>query len=120
MDAGFCETQAARQVMRRFGAEGFVAYVRLLCMMLREDGGALRVGLGQDWEDIADQLGMGVDECRELVAVLAHYGAVVEASGMLTAPVVADGVEARRKKVEAGRRGGRPAGKTKSSAESGA
>ena len=77
VDAGFCDTQAARQVTRRYGAEGVLAYVRLLCMLLREDGGRLSVGLDEDWEDVADQLGMDEDAARELVAVLAHYGAVV-------------------------------------------
>ena len=95
VDAGFCDTQAARQVTRRFGPAGFCAYVRLLCMMLREDGGRLSVALDDDWADVADQLGMGEDEARELVAVLAHYGAVIMDDGTLWSPLVAESIAAR-------------------------
>lgn len=95
VDAGFCDTQAARQVTRRFGPAGFCAYVRLLCMMLREDGGRLSVALDDDWADVADQLGMGEDEARELVAVLDHYGAVVLDDGTLWSPLVAESIAAR-------------------------
>lgn len=100
VDAGFCDTQAARQVTRRYGAEGFLAYVRLLCMMLREDGGRLSVALDDDWADVADQLGMGDDEARELVAVLAHYGAVVLEDGALWSPLVTESIEARKEITE--------------------
>lgn len=105
VDAGFCDTQAARQVTRRFGPAGFCAYVRLLCMMLREDGGRLSVALDDDWADVADQLGMGDDEARELVAVLAHYGAVVLDDGTLWSPLVSASVAAREKKREAAIKG---------------
>lgn len=105
VDAGFCDTQAARQVTRRFGPAGFCAYVRLLCMMLREDGGRLSVALDDDWADVADQLGMGEDEAHELVAVLAHYGAVVLEDGALWSPLVAESIAARDETVEARRRG---------------
>ena len=105
VDAGFCDTQAARQVTRRFGPAGFCAYVRLLCMMLREDGGRLSVALDDDWADVADQLGMGEDEARELVAVLAHYGAVVLEDGALWSPLVSASVAAREKKRDAAIKG---------------
>lgn len=105
VDAGFCDTQAARQVTRRFGPAGFCAYVRLLCMMLREDGGRLSVALDDDWADVADQLGMGEDEARELVAMLAHYGAVVLEDGALWSPLVSASVAAREKKREAAIKG---------------
>lgn len=95
VDAGFCDTQAARQVKRRFGPAGFCAYVRLLCMMLREDGGRLSVALDDDWADVADQIGMTEDEARELVAVLAHYGAVVVEDGALWSPLVSASIAAR-------------------------
>lgn len=100
MDAGFCDTQAARQVTRRYGAEGFLAYVRLLCMLLREDGGRLSVGLEEDWEDVADQLGMDEDAARELVAVLSHYGAVVLEGGALWSPLVTESIAARKEITE--------------------
>ena len=95
VDAGFCDTQAARQVTRRYGDEGFAAYVRLLCMMLREDGGRLSVELEDDWEDVADQLGMGSDDARGLVATLAHYGAVVVEGGRMWSPLVSESIAAR-------------------------
>jgi hypothetical protein len=95
VDAGFCDTQAARQVSRRYGAEGFAAYVRLLCMMLREDGGSLSVELEDDWEDVADQLGMGSEDARGLVATLAHYGAVVVEGGRMWSPLVSESIAAR-------------------------
>lgn len=105
VDAGFCDTQAARQVTRRFGPAGFAAYVRLLCMMLREDGGRLSVALADDWADVADQLGMGEDEARELVAVLAHYGAVVlDEDGALWSPLVSASIAARDEISEKRRR----------------
>lgn len=100
VDAGFCDTQAARQVTRRYGAEGFLAYVRLLCMLLREDGGRLSVGLEEDWEDVADQLGMDDDAARELVAVLSHYGAVVLEDGALWSPLVTESIAARKEITE--------------------
>lgn len=105
VDSGFCDTQAARQVTRRFGADGFAAYVRLLCMLLREDGGRLSVELEDDWADIADQLGMGEDKARELVGVLAHYGALVVEDGVLWSPLVSASIAAREDTVEARRRG---------------
>ena len=100
VDAGFCDTQAARQVTRRYGAEGFLAYMRLLCMLLREDGGRLSVGLEEDWEDVADQLGMDEDASRELVAVLAHYGAVILEDGALWSPLVTESIAARKEITE--------------------
>ncbi len=95
VDAGFCDTQAARQVTRRYGAEGFLAYVRLLCMLLREDGGRLSVGLEEDWEDIADQVGLDCDATRGVVSCLAHYGALVVEDGTLFSPLVSSGIAAR-------------------------
>ena len=74
-------------------------------MMLREDGGRLSVALDDDWADVADQLGMGEDEARELVAVLAHYGAVVLEDGALWSPLVSASVAAREKKREAAIKG---------------
>lgn len=105
VDSSFCDTQAARQVTRRFGAKGFMAYVRLLCMLLREDGGRLSVELEDDWEDIAYQLGIDTGTAQELVAVLQHYGAIVVEDGHMWSPIVSNGIAAREKKREAGRKG---------------
>lgn len=108
--ADFCDTQAARMVRRRFGAEGFEAYVRLLCSLLSEEGGRLTLSGPDDWEDLADRLGMGPDGCRELVAVLAHYNAVVLEDGILFAPLVSESISAyleiREKRAAAGRASG--------------
>jgi hypothetical protein len=119
VDSSFCDTQAARQVTRRFGAEGFMAYVRLLCMLLREDGGRLSVELDDDWEDIAYQLGMGTDEVHELVAVLAHYGAVDMEDGTLWSPMVSAALVAREEIVEKKRAAGRASGESRRKKASG-
>lgn len=113
VDAGFCDTQAARQVTRRFGPAGFCAYVRLLCMMLREDGGRLSVALDDDWADVAYQLGMGDGEARELVAVLAHYGAVALEDGVLWSPLVTESIAARKEITEKRRQAGKASGEAR-------
>lgn len=95
VDTSFCETQAARQVIRRFGADGFLAYVRLLCMMLREEGGRLSVALDDDWDDIAYQLGIDTDAARELIGVLVHYGALVMDAGYVWCPLVSESIATR-------------------------
>lgn len=100
LDAGFCDTQAVRQVRRRFGAEGFEAYVRLLCMLLREPSGRISVQLEDDWADVADQLGMGEDEARELVAILTHYEALVVEDGSLWSPLVSKSIADRNELTE--------------------
>ena len=104
VDTSFCETQAARQVIRRFGADGFLAYVRLLCMMLREDGGRLSVALDDDWEDIAYQLGIDTDAAQELVGVLVHYGALVMDAGHVWCPLVSESIAKREERSARGRR----------------
>lgn len=119
--ADFCDTQAVRMVRRRFGAEGFEAYVRLLCLLLREEGGRLSLGTGDDWEDLSDQLGTDVDGCRELVTVLGRYGAVVLGEGVLFSPLVSDSINAyldiREKRAAAGRASGEARRKRKEAGE---
>lgn len=106
--AGFCDDQCARQVRRRFGHEGFDAYVTLLCLLLREDGGRLSLGTEDDWEDLSDQLyGMGRQLLSEFVAVLQHYGAVVYEDGVLFSPLVSGAIatykDTREQKSKAAR-----------------
>lgn len=113
VDAGFCDTQAARQARRRFGAEGFEAYLRLLCMLLREDGGRLLVQLEDDWEDVADQLHLSLEDTQELVAVLHHYGAVVLDGGAISAPLVSESLAARDEISEKRRAAGIASGKAR-------
>ena len=107
--ASFCDDQVARQVRRRFGHEGFDAYIKLLCLLLREDGGCLALSLDDDWDDLAEQLfGMDRDRLAEFIAVLEHYGAVMrDEDGSLWSPLVAESIAARTEAVEARRRGAR-------------
>ena len=119
--SGFCDDQLARQVRRRFGHQGFDAYVKLLCLLLREDGGRLSLALDDDWDDLGEQLyGMDRTRLEEFLAVLAHYGAVVHEGQVLYSPLVSEAIaqydsaksaavrrgkasaEARRKKKEEG------------------
>lgn len=119
VDAGFCDTQAARQVRRRLGDRGFCAYVRLLCMLVREPSGGLRMAWERDgpsggplinedddsW-DVAEQLGMDIQETRTLVWILERYGALVIRADdeKFHSPLVDDAIDARRVAVEKGRR----------------
>lgn len=91
--AGFCDDQCARQVRRRFGHEGFDAYVTLMCLLLREDGGRLSLALDEDWEDLGEQLfGMDKPRLQAFLAVLEHYGAVVLEDGTLFSPLVSGAI----------------------------
>lgn len=93
--SGFCDDQCARQVRRRFGHQGFDAYVKLLCLLLREDGGRLSLALDDDWDDLGDQLyGMDRERLKEFISVLAHYGAVVCEGQVLYSPLVSESMVA--------------------------
>lgn len=106
--AGFCDDQCARQVRRRFGHEGFDAYVTLLCLLLREDGGRLSLGTDEDWDDLSDQLyGMDRDTLAAFMAVLQHYGAVVYEDGVLFSPLVSGAIAAYRDTKEQRSRAGK-------------
>ena len=122
--ASLCDDQVARKVRRRFGHEGFDAYVTLLCLLLREDGGRLMLQSDEDWEDLGEQLYGGGDAfAKELVALLVHHGAIVQGEGYIYSPLVSGAIatyadsreaksragrasaEARRRKREAGEHG---------------
>ncbi len=105
VDAGFCDTQAARQVSRRLGDAGFHAYVRLLCSLLNEPGGRLMLGTEDEWADLTDRLGLSDEDTRELVAVMERYGALAREDGVVFSPLVSDSIAARDKTVEDRRRG---------------
>lgn len=106
--AGFCDDQCARQVRRRFGHEGFDAYVTLLCLLLREDGGRLALSTDDDWEDLSDQLyGMGRETLASFIAVLQHYGAVVYEDGRLWSPLVSGAIATYRDTKEQRSRAGK-------------
>ena len=102
VDAGFCDTQAARQVVRHLGDSGFRAYVRLLCSLLNEDGGRLMLSLEDEWADLADVLGLSIDRTRELVALMERYGALVrpDGGGYVFSPMVSESISARNETVE--------------------
>lgn len=107
VDSGFCDTQAARQVVRHLGDSGFVAYVRLLCSLLNEDGGRLMLSIDDEWADLADSIGLTVEGTRELVALMERYGALVRPDGgpYVFSPMVSQGIAAREKKREAAAKG---------------
>ena len=102
VDAGFCDTQAARQVVRHLGDSGFRAYVRLLCSLLNEDGGRLMLSLEDEWTDLADILGLSIDRTRELVELMERYGALVrtDGGGYVFSPMVSESIAARNETVE--------------------
>ena len=76
-------------------ANAAIRTISALSELLREDGGRLSVGLEEDWEDIADQVGLDCDATRGVVSCLAHYGALVVEDGTLFSPLVSSGIAAR-------------------------
>lgn len=107
VDAGFCDTTVARQVGRRLGAEGQWAYLRLLTSLLNEGGGRLPLAAEDEWEDLADRLGLPPDGTRELVSLMEHYGALVRAEdgSHVFSPIVSQGIATREAKRAAARKG---------------
>lgn len=121
VDAGFCDTQAARQVVRHLGDSGFRAYVRLLCSLLNEDGGRLMLSLEDEWADLADVLGLSIDRTRELVALMERYGALVrpDGGGYVFSPMVSESIAARNEISEKRRAAGRASGEARRKRSSG-
>lgn len=112
--ASLCNDQVARQIRRRYGHRGFDAYITLLCLLLREEGGRLSLSMESDWEDLADQLyGMEIQELKEFVAVLAHYGAVVHEDGILFSPMVSEAIGTYATAKEAAVRRGKASGEAR-------
>lgn len=91
--AGFCDTTVARQITRRLGDAGFHAYVRLLCLLLNEECGRLPLQLEEEWEDLADRVGLDQEGAKELVEVMRHYKAAVVEGGELWSPLVSEALE---------------------------
>lgn len=106
-NAGFCDTTVARQVTRRLGDAGFHAYVRLLCLLLNEGGGRLPLSLPEEWEDLAERVGLDGDATGELVALMQRYGALARGDGYVYSPLVSESLaqfeEARDAKSRAAR-----------------
>lgn len=106
-NAGFCDTTVARQVTRRLGDAGFHAYVRLLCLLLNEEGGRLPLSLPEEWDDLAERVGLDGGATGELVALMERYGALARGDGYVYSPPVSESLaqfeEARDAKSRAAR-----------------
>lgn len=89
-NAGFCDTTVARQVTRRLGDAGFHAYVRLLCLLLNEEGGRLPLSLPEEWDDLAERVGLDGGATGELVALMERYGALARGDGYVYSPLVSE------------------------------
>ncbi|MCI6273923.1 MAG: hypothetical protein MR611_04560 [Coriobacteriaceae bacterium] len=112
-NAGFCDTTVARQVTRRLGDAGFHAYVRLLCLLLNEGGGRLPLSLPEEWDDLAERVGLDGDAPGELVALMQRYGALARGDGYVYAPLVSESLAARDEISEKRRAAGRASGEAR-------
>ena len=83
--AGFCRDRAARLLRRRHGAAGIGCYVILLCLLLEEPGAAMDVSTPDGMDDLAEEFGVGRDECAALLRDMA-------AGGLVDPDSLADGV----------------------------
>ncbi len=112
-NAGFCETTVARQVTRRLGDAGFHAYVRLLCLLLNEEGGRLPLSLPEERDDLAERVGLDGGATGELVALMERYGALARGDGYVYSPLVSEGLAAHDDLVEKRRAAGRASGEAR-------
>lgn len=112
-NAGFCDTTVARQVTRRLGDAGFHAYVRLLCLLLNEEGGRLPLSLPEEWDDLAERVGLDGGATGELVALMERYGALVRGDGYVYSPLVSESLAARDEISEKRRAAGRASGEAR-------
>lgn len=112
-NAGFCDTTVARQVTRRLGDAGFHAYVRLLCLLLNEEGGRLPLSLPEEWDDLAERVGLDGAATRELVALMERYGALARGDGYVYSPLVSESLAARDEISEKRRAAGRASGEAR-------
>ena len=106
-NAGFCDTTVARQVTRRLGDAGFHAYVRLLCLLLNEEGGRLPLSLPEEWDDMAERVGLDEAATGELVALMERYGALARGDGYVYSPLVSESLAQFEEAREARARGAR-------------
>lgn len=106
-NAGFCDTTVARQVTRRLGDAGFHAYVRLLCLLLNEEGGRLPLSLPEEWDDLAERVGLDGAATGELVALMERYGALARGDGYVYSPLVSESLAQFEEAREARARGAR-------------
>lgn len=112
-NAGFCDTTVARQVTRRLGDAGFHAYVRLLCLLLNEEGGRLPLSLPEEWDDLAERVGLDGGATGELVALMERYGALARGDGYVYSPLVSESLAARDEISEKRRAAGRASGEAR-------
>ena len=75
---------------RRLGDAGFHAYVRLLCLLLNEEGGRLPLSLPEEWDDLAERVGLDGTATGELVALMERYGALARGDGYVYSPLVSE------------------------------
>lgn len=112
-NAGFCDTTVARQVTRRLGDAGFHAYVRLLCLLLNEGGGRLPLSLPEEWDDLAERVGLDGEGTGELVALMKRYGALTDGDGYVYSPLVSESLATRDEISEKRRAAGRASGEAR-------
>lgn len=112
-NAGFCDTTVARQVTRRLGDAGFHAYVRLLCLLLNEGGGRLPLSLPEEWDDLAERVGLDGEGTGELVALMKRYDALADGDGYVYSPLVSESLAARDEISEKRRAAGRASGEAR-------
>ena len=111
--AGFCRDRAARSLRRAHGWEGIGRYVGLLCMLLEEPGNALDVSTPDGMDDLADELGIGRDECADLLRDMASAGMLDGGAlegGTVRAHVVDEAIKTYEDAIERARETGRMGG----------
>ena len=100
----------ARRLRRRFGWAGFGLYLGLAAMCLGEADGAACVADDDGWAVLADLMGCGEADLRELVPYLAERG-LADASalgdGYLRVPLTDESLRSYDRYRAAGSQGGR-------------
>ena len=120
VEKGFCEEQAVRMLQRKFGGVGVAAYFRLMCALVAQQGGRLRVVDEAEWEDLAGVLYLDSgEECMSVVQLLRDYGALDYEGGILTSRVVSESLAARDRALEQRREAGRASGEARRRKKSG-
>lgn len=114
--AGFCRDRAARLLRRRHGAAGLGCYVILLCLLLEEPGAAMDVSAPDGMDDLAEEFGVGRDECAALLRDMAAGGLVdpdALADGVVRCLVTDEACKTWSEIIEKRRAAGRASGKTR-------
>lgn len=88
VDATFYDTRATRSIRRKFADKGFYAYVKLLCLMLREPAGKLPVQTQDDWQDLAEVLEMDANKAKEFIQTLQQLQEIFIEDGQMYSPEI--------------------------------